>query len=320
MLHALRIAFAGSALALSVNGTFAAEVGAASEPIKLAVNEWTGAQLTTQIAGKILEAAGYEVEYVTAGYQNMWQAMADGQLHAGLEIWGSNVTDQYRQMEAEGKIEDLGVLGLDAREGFAYPPHVAELCPGLPDWEALKQCAPAFATAETLPQGRLVDYPGDWGTPGADRIGALELPFRAVPAGSEGALVAEIRASAERKTPLLVVFWQPHWAVSEYNLQFAALPEGADECYDDPAYGPNPEVTGDCDFLPTRVFKTVWPGFKDKWPAAYEILTNFTLSTDAQQPMLAAVDVEGISVDAVATEWLEANEAEWRPIVDAALD
>lgn len=320
MRHALKIAFAGSALALSVNWTSAAELGAVSEPIKLAVNEWTGAQLTTQIAGKILEAAGYEVEYVTAGYQNMWQAMAEGQLHAGLEIWGSNVTDQYRQMEADGKIEDLGSLGLDAREGFAYPAHVAELCPGLPDWEALKECAAAFATPETLPQGRLVDYPGDWGTPGADRIGALGLPFRAVPAGSEGALVAEIRASAERKTPLLVVFWQPHWAVSEYDLQFAALPAGTEECYDDPAYGPNPDVTGDCDFLPTRVFKTAWPGFKDKWPAAHDILTNFTLSTEAQQPMLAAVDVEGRSVDAVAAEWVEANESEWRPIVDAAVD
>lgn len=319
MHQALKMTLVGSMLAVSVSCTFAAEMGAANEPIKLAVNEWTGQQITTQIVGKILQAAGYKVEYVTAGYQNMWQAMSEGQLDAAMEVWGSNVTDQYRQMNAAGKIEDLGGLGLDAREGFVYPPHVAELCPGLPDWEALKKCAAVFATAETLPMGRLVDYPGDWGTPGADRIKALDLPFKAIPAGSEGALVAEIRASVERKTPLIAVFWQPHWAVSKYDLKFVELPKGTPECYTDPAYGPNPNVTGDCDFLPTRVFKTAWPGFKDKWPAAYEILKGFTLSTEAQQPLMGAVDVDERPIDAVTAEWVNANSSIWRPIVDAAI-
>lgn len=266
----------------------------------------------------MLEAAGYKVEYITAGYQNMWQAVAEGQLDAALEVWGSNVTDQYRQLNAEGKVEDLGELGLVAREGFAYPPHVAELCPGLPDWEALRECAMTFATADTIPAGRLVDYPGDWGTPGADRIKALDLPFKPIPAGSEGALVAEFRASAERKTPLIAVFWQPHWAIAAYDLKFVDLPEGTQECYDDPAYGPNKDVTGDCDFIPTRVFKAVWPGLKDKWPAAYEILKNLSLSTEQQQPLMGAVDVDGKPTEAVTTEWVRANTDIWQPIVDAA--
>lgn len=304
--------------ALSAASLHAAELGATNEPIKLAINEWTGQQITTRIAGQMLEAAGYKVEYITAGYQNMWQAVAEGQLDAALEVWGSNVTDQYRQLNAEGKVEDLGELGLVAREGIAYPPHVAELCPGLPDWEALRECAMTFATADTIPAGRLVDYPGDWGTPGADRIKALDLPFKPIPAGSEGALVAEFRASAERKTPLIAVFWQPHWAIAAYDLKFVDLPEGTQECYDDPAYGPNKDVTGDCDFIPTRVFKAVWPGLKDKWPAAYEILKNLSLSTEQQQPLMGAVDVDGKPTEAVTTEWVRANTDIWQPIVDAA--
>lgn len=139
-------------------------------PIKLAINEWTGQHITTQLAGKILEEAGYKVEYVVAGYQNMWQAMAEGQLHAAMEVWASNVTDQYRQMHAAGQIEDLGELGLEAREGFVYTPPTAEQCPGLPDWEALKECVSIFVTAESLPLGRAVDYPAEYGTPGTDRI------------------------------------------------------------------------------------------------------------------------------------------------------
>lgn len=307
-----------TALCLMAGAGFAADLGARDEPIKLAVNEWTGQHVTTHIAGRMLEAAGYKVEYVTAGYQNMWDAMAEGDLDAAVEVWESNVPATYNQLRDAGKVSDIGALGLEAREGFVYPAHVADLCPGLPDWQALKDCAAAFATPETLPEGRLVDYPGEWGTPGADRIKTLGLPFKAVPAGSEGALIAEIRASVERKTPLIAVFWQPHWAMSTFDLKFVALPEGTDACYTDPAAGPNPEVTGDCDFKPTRVFKAAWPGMKDKWPAAYEILSNLQMTTEAQQPLMGAIDVDGKDVVAVTDEWLAVNESAWKPIVEAA--
>lgn len=296
----------------------AADMGDVNAPIKLAINEWTGQHVTTHIAGEMLKNAGYQVEYVTAGYMNMYQAMADGDIHAAMEIWSSNVSDQYGQLKDKGALEELSDLGLDAREGFAYPAHVAELCPGLPAWEALKECSAVFATAETLPMGRLVDYPADWGTPGADRVTGLELPFKAIPAGSEGALVTEIRASTEKKSPLLVVFWQPHWAMSAFDLQFVDLPPGEEACYEDPAWGTNENAVNDCDFVPSRIFKAAWPGLKDTWPAAHEILTQFKLSTEQQQPLMGLVDVEGNKVEDVVTTWLAENESAWKPIVDSA--
>jgi glycine betaine/proline transport system substrate-binding protein len=306
-------------LLASVGGLQAAEMGAVDEPIKLAINEWTGQHVSTHIAGNMLEAAGYKVEYVTAGYMNMFQAMADGELHAALELWSSNVSEQFGQLEAEGKLENLSDLGLNAREGIAYPAHVADICPGLPAWEALKACAGQFATAETLPMGRLIDYPADWGTPGADRVGALGLPFKAIPAGSEGALITEIRAATEKKSPLLITFWQPHWAMSAYDMQWVALPAGEAACYEDPAWGTNPNAINDCDFLPAEIFKGAWPGIKDKWPAAYEILKNYQLTTEAQQPMMGAIDVDGKSLEDVTAAWMAENEAVWKPVVDAAI-
>ncbi|MCY4242405.1 MAG: ABC transporter substrate-binding protein [Rhodobacter sp.] len=301
-------------------GAQAAELGAVDEPIRLAINEWTGQHVSTHVGGSMLEAAGYRVEYVTAGYMNMYQAIADGEIHAALEIWSSNVSDDYgRKLEAGGVVE-LGDLELEAREGIAYPSHVAEICPGLPAWEALADCASRFATAETLPMGRLVDYPADWGTPGADRMTGLALPFRAVPAGSEGALIAELRASTERESPLLIVFWQPHWAMSAYDVRFVDLPVGEDACFEDPAWGPNPDAVNDCDFAPSRIFKAAWSGMREKWPAAFEILSNYTLSVEDQQPMMGAVDVDGGSVEEVVASWMAANGDKWRPVVDAALN
>ncbi|MEM9146455.1 MAG: ABC transporter substrate-binding protein [Pseudomonadota bacterium] len=313
--------FFGAVLMASVStGAMAAELGAVDEPIRLAINEWTGQHVSTHIAGQMLERAGYQVEYVTAGYMNMWQAMADGEIHGAMEIWTSNVSESFSELEKAGKIVDISGLELEAKEGFAYPAHVAELCPGLPAWEALKDCAIQFATAETVPMGRLVDYPADWGTPGADRAAGLELPYKAVPAGSEGALIAELRASTEKKSPLLIVFWQPHWAMSAYDVQFVDLPVGTPECYEDPAWGPNPNATSDCDFIPTRIFKAGWAGLADKWPAAFEILEAYTLSTAVQQPLMGKVDVDGRPVEEVVAEWMDANEASWKPVVDAALN
>jgi glycine betaine/proline transport system substrate-binding protein len=296
----------------------AAEMGDVDKPIRLAINEWTGQHVSTHIAGEMLKAAGYTVEYTPAGYMNMYQAMSDGELHAALEIWSSNVSEDYAKKVSGGGVVELGDLGLDAKEGIAYPAHVAELCPGLPAWEALRDCAMQFATAETLPAGRLVDYPADWGTPGADRMTGLELPFKAVPAGSEAALIVELRAATERKTPLLITFWQPHWAMSAYDVQFVDLPQGEEACFSDPAWGPNPNAVNDCDFAPSRIFKAGWSGMADTWPAAFEILSNYQLAVEDQQPMMGAIDVDGGSVEQVVADWMAANEATWRPVVDAA--
>ncbi|MEM7528361.1 MAG: ABC transporter substrate-binding protein [Pseudomonadota bacterium] len=319
----LRTAAAAAALAVgfgAVHAGHAAELGAVDEPIKLAINEWTGQHVTTHVAGEMLKKAGYEVEYVTAGYFNMWDAMGEGEIHAALEVWSSNVSEGFAKQEEAGGVVEISDLGLEAKEGFAYPAHVADMCPGLPAWEALKDCAIQFATAETLPAGRLVDYPADWGTPGADRLTGLELPYKAVPAGSEGALIAELRASTEKKSPLLIVFWQPHWAMSAYDVQFVNLPAGEAACYEDPSWGTNPNAVNDCDFVPTRVFKTSWSGFEEKWPAAFEILENFTMATADQQPLMGKIDVDGASVEDAVAAWMAENEGTWKPVVDAVVN
>ena len=314
----MRILTTALTLGLLSSSAFAADLGAVDEPIKLAINEWTGQHVSTHVAGEMLKKAGYKVEYTTAGYMNMYQAMSDGELHAALEIWSSNVSEDYAKKVEAGGVVELGDLGLDAKEGIAYPAHVAELCPGLPAWEALKACAQTFATAETIPSGRLADYPADWGTPGADRMTGFGLPFKAVPAGSEGALITELRASTEKKSPLLIVFWQPHWAMSAYDVKFVDLPVGNEECFNDASWGSNPNATHDCDFAPSRIFKAGWSGMAEKWPAAYEILSNYQLSVADQQPMMGAIDVDGGSVEDVVAKWMADNEATWKPVVDAA--
>lgn len=296
----------------------AAELGATDEPIKLAINEWTGQHVTTNIAGRLLEKLGYQVEYVTAGYVPQFSALSDGSLHASLENWDNLSTEVRDKAMNDGLVVNIGELGLDTVEGWAYPKFMEQVCPGLPDWNALKDCAQALATADTFPDGRILAYPADWGTRSEMKIKGLELPYQAVPAGSEGALVAELKAAASAETPLIMEFWGPHWVLAEVDVGWVELPAHTPECESDAAWGANASEVHDCGFVSPTVQKTAWAGFADKWPAAYVLLDNLQMDAAAQAQMMRSVDQLGEDLDTVVDTWVAENEAVWKPWVDAA--
>lgn len=312
-------AMAGGLL-LSAQGASAEDMGATGEPIKLAINEWTGQHVTTHIAGQVLEKMGYSVEYVTAGNYPQHSALADGTIHASMEVWLNNAGDIYPKMKESGQIVDIGPLKLETREGWVYPVHMKEVCPGLPAWEALKDCAEAMATPETFPDGRILSYPADWGNRSAQMIEGLDLPYAAVPAGSEGALVAELKAAATADKPLVMMFWAPHWVLAEVDVEWVEMPAYDPACETDASWGVNPNATMDCGVSPPDTMKVAWNGFADKWPAAYAFLEQMTMSAEEQQKMMLAIDQKGEKLEDVVSAWVDANEATWKPWMDAAMN
>lgn len=305
-------------VAAAAAGTALAEVPESKDPIKLTINEWTGQHITTYIAGEILTRMGYNVEYTTAGYLPQFDAIQDGTLTAALEIWSNNVGDVYDKAMQGGKMERIGDLGLDAGEGWYYPAYAAEKCPGLPDWHALFKCTEVFGTPETFPDGRLLDYPLDWGARNVDIIKALKLPYQSAPGGSEGAMTAEMKADYAKKEPFLVMFWTPHWVFAQMDLKRVDMPVYDDKCMSDPKWGENPDATGDCFVAAPITFKVAWIGMKDKWPTAYRFIKNFQMSAKDQIPLIAAIDADGQDLKKVVTEWVDKNQATWQPWVDAA--
>ncbi|MFX0542658.1 ABC transporter substrate-binding protein [Roseovarius sp. S4756] len=296
----------------------AAEMGATDEPIKLAINEWTGQHISTHVAGTILKDMGYQVEYVTAGNYPQFTALGDGDLSASLEVWLNNAGEIYPKMKEAGKTVDIGDLGLETREGWMYPKHMEETCPGLPDWAALMECKESLITAETFPQGRILSYPADWGTRSADIIEALDIDYKAVPAGSEGALVAELKSATAQKTPLVMMFWSPHWVFAEVEAGWVELPAYDPACETDPAWGPNPNATGDCGVERPVTMKVAWSGFEEKWPAAYAFLEAFQMNTADQEVMMKAIDQDGEKLEDVISAYVEAQKETWTPWVEGA--
>ncbi len=301
--------------------TRAAEMGATDEPIKIAINEWTGQHVSANIVGGILEKMGYAVEYVTAGAVPQFAALAEGSIHVQPEVWTNNVGEIYPKALEDGSILELGLLGLNNREGWIYPKYMEETCPGLPAMQALLDCGDKIATTDTFPNGRVVSYPADWGTRTADLIKTLGLPLTAVPGGSEGAMVAELKAAVARNEPLVMMFWAPHWVLSEVEVGWVDItPAYEPACHDDPSWGPNSSATHDCDFAQAAVTKSVWGGMPDKWPAAFEFIKQFELSGADQQLMMKDIDVDGKDMKGVVNAWIAANESVWKPMTEMAMN
>jgi glycine betaine/proline transport system substrate-binding protein len=284
-----------------------------TDPIKLTLHDWTGQLITTELMGEILKKAGYNVEYVQADYLAQFAGLETGDLHVAMEMWETTGRDAMDASVATGKTEVFGPTGMQAKEEWWYPAYMKEKCPGLPNWEALKNpaCAEVFATAETAPKGRYLGGPVTWGGYDDERVEALGLPFEVIHAGTDAALFAELESAYQRQAPILLWVYAPHWAPAKYKGEWVEFPQYTKECYSDQAWGSNPNAQYDCGKPFGEIWKVGWAGVKDKWPGAYRAIKAFTINNDEMGQMITRVDLEGKQVSEVVAEWMSANEGRW---------
>lgn len=301
------------ALGLSAGSATAAAQSISRDPIKLTLHDWTGQLVTTRIMGEVLKKAGYNIEYVQADYIAQFAGLKSGDLHVAMEIWETTGRDAMDEATATGNVENLGETGMQAIEEWWYPEYMTKKCPGLPNWEALldEACAEAFSTAETAPAGRYLGGPVTWGGYDDERVEALELPFEVVHAGTDAALFAELESAYQRQAPIMLWVYAPHWAPVKYKGNWVEFPKYTRECYADAKWGGNPDEPYDCGKPRGPIWKVAWSGVKDKWPGAHKTIKAFNISNDDMGALVADVDLNGKTVEAVVAGWLSANESRW---------
>jgi glycine betaine/proline transport system substrate-binding protein len=260
----------------------------------------------------VLKSAGYNIELVQADYIAQFAGLKTGDLHVAMEMWETTGRDAMDEATATGKVENIGETGMEGIEEWWYPLYMKEKCPGLPNWEALNDCAEAFSIPETAPKGRYVGAPVTWGGFDDERVEALELDYEVIHAGTDAALFAELESAYQRQAPILLWVYAPHWAPSKYEGEWVQFPEYSAECYNDPSVGINPDLAYDCGKPRGPIWKVAWAGVKDKWPGAYSTIKNFQIDNDEMGKMITAVDLDGKDLNAVVEEWLGANESRWK--------
>ncbi|WP_298812710.1 ABC transporter substrate-binding protein [uncultured Roseibium sp.] len=302
-----RVSLALSAM-LAVAPALAAE---SSDPIKLTLHDWSGQLITTKLMGEVLKEAGYNVEYVQADYIAQFAGLKTGDLHVAMEIWETTGREAMDEAFATGNVVNLGETGLQAIEEWWYPSYMKERCPGLPNWEALKDCAEEFSTPETAPFGRYLGGPVTWGGFDEERVEALGLDFEVVHAGTDAALFAELEAAYQRQDPIMLWVYAPHWAPAKYDGEFVEFPPFSPECYADPSVGVNPDAAYDCGKPRGPIWKVSWAGVADKWPGAAKAIENFNLSNADYGAMVTEVDLNGKSVEDTVATWMTDNKDTW---------
>ncbi|NQU58306.1 MAG: ABC transporter substrate-binding protein, partial [Rhodospirillales bacterium] len=256
--------------------------------------------------------AGYNIKYQQADYIAQFAGLQTGDLHVAMEMWETTGKQAMDESLATGKTVDLGETGMDAKEEWWYPLYMKERCPGLPDWKALNKCAEAFSTAETAPKGRYLGGPVTWAGFDDERVEALGMDFEVVHAGTDAALFAELESAYQRKAPILLWIYAPHWAVAKFKGEWVEFPEYTDACYNDPKWGMNKTMAYDCGKPFGWIKKVGWKGGEKKWPGAYKAVRNFHVDNDEMSQMIVDIDLDGKKLEDVVDTWMAKNKSRWQ--------
>ncbi|MGN7613537.1 ABC transporter substrate-binding protein [Magnetococcales bacterium HHB-1] len=298
------------AMMSSITLCSAGTVPESNQPIRIIVNNWSSQIVMSRILGNMYKKMGYTVEYPKKDIASQWGGLHRGVEHIQVEVWEGTMQEDFHRISAYGQMVDAGTHDAITREEWWYPSYVEEVCPGLPDWRALKRCAPLFANEKTAPKGRYLA--GPWEKPEKARIRALDLNFEVEMAEKSDDLWIELEKAWQQRKPIVLFNWTPNWVEVRYEGKFIEFPPHAPECETDPAWGINKKWTFDCGNPPAGwLKKAAWKGMQKTWPCAWQVLRNMNFSNTMIGTIAALVDKDGLSHEEAAKKWLANNTDVW---------
>ena len=220
----------------------------------------------------------------------------------------------YEAMDKGGLI-DAGSHNLITFEEMGIPNWVIDegLCPGLPNWEALKspECAANFATADSEGKGRWLEGPYEWHTDVMpNRLKGLGLDdlWTVKFAGSADALWTELDAAKKEGRGTVIFNWSPNFT-DVAGFTFIDFPPYFEGCRME--NGGTVETTG-CGSPKGFLKKAAHIKFPLSHPDAYKFYTKMSFVAPQIGEMAMLVDADGMSHADAATAFI----AKYRDQID----
>jgi len=296
-----------SAILLSATGV--AKAADSTKPIVIPIHNWSSQVVMAHVIGGIFESMGNNVEYVPADSQAVYESIRNGDVTISHEVWQSSFGSSFYNAMAKGGLIDAGTHSAATLEEMGVPTWVIDqnLCPGLPNWEALKNCKDVFTTVDSDGKGRWLEGPQSWhGTLMEERISALGLgdDYMVKYAGGASSLWAELAAAKKEGRATIIFNWTPNFTDAE-GFTFIEFPEYTAGCR--VADGGE----GSCGSPKGWLKKAASYKFPKSHPAAYTAYSKISFSTGQIGSMAALVDTDGLDHKDAAAKWLADNEATW---------
>ena len=324
--------FAKTFAALILSSFLVLSAGTANaKRLTAAVADWTGGELTCQVAVAILEEElGYRVDRIEfASGTGLWEAIAAGDIDFACESWPSyaeaddvmiNMNLVYdgevvKEYSGDGSV-DAYTSGIIGMSDYYVPKYFVDANPDFKDWSDLNKYKDQFATPETGSKGRLIGCPvAGWNCHDQKRLDLLGLDFVADELGTETAALAEAQGMYDRGEPFLMYLWEPHWFFGVNELVGVKL--APNKTCDTFTEANNWETCG-ADSWPATGWAVDYPmnyGNPDTFAKpedqkALEFFGKMALSNADQAAMLVKVR-EGGELNDVVAEWKANNKSTW---------
>lgn len=260
--------------------------------VRLAYVEWSSEIASTNLVKTIIqEELGYPCEIIPMAADEMWEAVATGEVDAMVAAWLPGTHGHYYE-QYKDRIEDLGPNLEGTQTGLVVP----QITPGRQTGRTGLQNVP-YITVESITElnehadkfrGRIIGIDPEAGimrqTKEAMEVYGLQH-FDLI-SGSEISMAAELANAIRRLEWIVVTGWIPHWKFARWNLKFLDDPEGV--------FGGREEI-----------HTIVRTGLREDMPEIYAFLDNFYwTSRDMEQLMLWIEEQQGVYPEDSARRWI----------------
>ncbi len=282
-----------------------------NRPIVIPTHNWSSQVVGAYVIGGIFEAMGNKVEYVPADSQAVYESIRQGDVSISHEVWQSAFGKSFDKARSRGGLIDAGDHAAVTLEELGVPTWIIEkkLCPGLPDWTALKNpdCAKNFVTPDSGGKGRILEGPQSWhGDFFPQRLQALGLDhlWTVKFARSADALWAELQDAKRNNRGTIIFNWTPNWTDAE-GFTMIKWPPYYDGCR------PDDGGSGACGSPTGYLKKAASEKFARTHPNAFRAFQKFSFTTKDMGRMAAYVDKEKMTHEDAARKWLRKNKHKW---------
>ncbi|MGE8204684.1 glycine betaine ABC transporter substrate-binding protein [Heyndrickxia sp. NPDC080065] len=165
----------------------------------------------------------------------------------------------------------------------------------------LAACGNDKANSSNGSVGKNVNYKITGIDPGAGIMTATENAIKdykldnwQLVTGSSAAMTAALKKAYDKKKPIIITGWNPHWMFAKYDLKYLKDPKGV--------YGESEEI-----------HTIARHGLKDDHPDAYKALSQFNWTEDDMGSVMLDIQ-EGTKPEEAASKWVKDNQekvAEW---------
>ena len=277
--------------------------------IIIPTHNWSSQIVGAYVIGGIFEEMGLRVVYKNTDSQAVYESIRKGKVSISHEVWESAFGKSFTKALSRGGIVDAGEHPARTLEDIGVPTWVIEknLCPGLPDWNALKNCADVFSKPGSGGKGIILEGPQSWhGDLIPQRIDALGLSkkYKVEFARSADDLWSELNDAKREGRGTLIFNWTPNFTDAE-GFTMIKWPKYFTGCR--PANG----GSGACGSPNGYLKKAASSKFINKYPKAYDVFKKIAFTTKDIGKMAYYVDVERMTHEDAAKKWLSKNKYKW---------